>query len=397
MNRIACVWVPHFMAEIEVQRRTEADASISARPLIVCDDRRVLDACSQAFADGVRPGDSLSQALGRCPRAHVVEPDRTHYARVWEGILETLALHTPSVEEEAMGVAYLEARGMGNLYGDEDRWCQAMREAIWDGTHLPAQIGVARAKFAAWMAARTCSPDQSYHAVSGRDRAYLGPLPLDELPLSNEARRRLGLLGIRTMGQLARLPTASAAEQLGPENLQAHRWARGDDDRSLSPRRRQTMEVCCDYEVAETRLGPLVEAMLIKSEGAVAKIHRECLTIQRLTMDVGFDNGAEETRTAWVGGPLDQETLRTTLENLLAKLDDVASGVLEMRLEMIGLAPGRGRQLDLFAHAEAQIRMEESLKRLAKRYAPGAVCHAIVGDPYAPLLAERYAFEEIAP
>ena len=132
--RIACVWVPHLPAQIE-RRRVEEE-----RPLLVVEAGRVLDACPQASARGVRP--RVARALARCPGARVVEAAPDRYRAAWEMALSRLAAHSPTVEDARKGVAYLEARGMGALYGDERAWCQTLREALAQ-TDLDARLGVA--------------------------------------------------------------------------------------------------------------------------------------------------------------------------------------------------------------------------------------------------------------
>ncbi len=387
MARIACVWIPHFVAEVELQQH-------ASRPLIVRDDNRVLGACAGAAASGVRRGELLHRALARCPNACVVPANHAHYQEVWERVVEALATHSPVVEGETWDVAYLDARGMAGLYGCEPSWCQAIGEAVWRGAQLQAQLGVAGSKFAAWMAARSCSPDAGYQVVEQSDRSYLSSFPLDELPLSNETRRRLHLLGIHTMGKYARLPISSVAEQFGPQSQEAHRWARGEDHRPLSGRRRQVLEVRCEYDVAENRREPLLEALLVKSKKALDHLQRRGLTIRRITANIQIDSEEWLERYAWVGGPLGPRKLRTVLGNFLDSLGGDGAGVVEIRLKLLGLEPMMGGQLNLFAHAAGRLRLEETLRKLTQKHSSGCVCRARVRAPSAPLIEERYRLEE---
>lgn len=389
MNRIACVWLPHFTAEVELQRNENA-----VRPLIVCDGKRVLDTCAQAAANGVRPEDPLHQALARCPDAQVVQADYAHYHEAWERAIETLELHSPVVEGGSWGVAYLDAGGMGVLYGSESSWCRAVRQGVWKGVQMKAQVGVADSKFAAWVAARECSSESGCQLVDQSDRSYLAPFPVCDLPLPHEARRRLYLLGIRTAGQFARLPRAAVAEQLGPESLEVHQWSRGEDHRPLLGQRRKVLEVHCEFDVPENRQETIIEAVLGTSSEALGHLHRTGLTIKRLAMRIRLDGGDWLECSAWIGSLLGPKRFRTVLENLLSNLEGDGAGVMEVWLKLIGLEPMIGGQLSLFAHTEGRLRLEETLRKLIQKHSPRCVFRACVRVPDAPLIKDRYALEE---
>jgi nucleotidyltransferase/DNA polymerase involved in DNA repair len=389
MHRIACAWIPHFVAEIELQRNESATS-----PLIVCDGKHVLDSCAQAAAEGVGPEDLLHQALARCPDAHIVQADDAHYQGAWERIVETLELHSPVVEAASWGVAYLDARGMGVLYGSESSWCQAVRQGVWQGAQMKAQVGVADSKFSAWVAARECSSESGCQVVGQSDRSYLASLPVGELPLPNEARRRLYLLGIRTAGQFARLPHAAVAEQLGPESLKAHQWSRGEDQRPLLGQRCKALEVHCEFDAPENRQRAIIGAVLGASSEALSHLHRNGLTTRRVVMEIQLDGGEWLKRSAWIGALLGPKRFHTLLENLLGNLEGDGVGVMEVRLKLIGLEPMIGGQLSLFAHTEGRLRLEETLHKLVQKHSPRCVFRACVRVPDAPLIKDRYALEE---
>ena len=123
MSRIACVWVPHFIAEV-------ARETGEAGPLLVVDGKRVLDASAEAAAVGVRVGELASRALARCPDARAIPVDRARCLEMWERVLDALALHSPVVEDVRWGTAYLDAGGMAGLYGSEATWCGAVRAEV---------------------------------------------------------------------------------------------------------------------------------------------------------------------------------------------------------------------------------------------------------------------------
>ena len=400
-GRVACVRTPHLM--VQVARRQVK----GSRPLLVCQGETVCDACERAASRGVRVGEPLSRALSRCPDARVVRLDARRIGEAWQEALEGLAVHTPTVEDARQGVAYLEARGLGALYGDEGAWCAAVLEDTLAGTALEARMGVAGSRFAAWVAACTapCSPGFRIVPGDGANAAFLAPLSLGWLPLPTEAARRLHLLGIDTLGQFAALSATAVGEQFGPDALPFHRWARGGDDGPLHGRRRQIVEAQIDFDAPEARREPLLAALERGLRDALSDAQARSLTVQRLTLRLRLFEGESWEHTVWVGETLGSGRLREALERLLDGMRGDADrtngeghGVAAARLTVSGLEPATGRQLDLFRHTRERLRFERTLDELARKHPPtGAVAYVRRGHPQACLVADRYHLEPHRP
>ena len=146
---------------------------------------------------------------------------------LWEAFLDRLEEYTPRLELESPGTAYLEAAGMDGLYGSWAAWSGAVLAAADSAGLREARLGIAAGYLAARLAAEYSALATRWHRVAEADRAYLARFPLDTLPLAAEPRRRMGLLGINSLGQLARLSARAVAEQFGPDVLPYYRLACG--------------------------------------------------------------------------------------------------------------------------------------------------------------------------
>jgi len=366
------------------------------RPLVLVEGERVVGMCARASAQGICEGELVSQALGRCSDACVIEADLAHYRRVWESLVDLLGQFSPTVEPAKWGVAYLDATGMGRLYGDERAWFMAIRQRLLQEQQIKVQLGVAATKFGACVAARASQLGPGYRIVAEDDRSYLASFPVDWLPLSDEALRRLGLLGIHTMGRFAELSSSAVAEQFGPESLEAHRWARGQDDRPVIGQQQKVLEAHVEFEVPETRLEPLLAAMLIKSQQGLRDLKRRGLAVKRVEIQLRFCGGTSARGSVWVGDLLGPRKLRAILENLLAGLTGEGDGVMEGWLRMVGLELWVGKQLGLFAHAESRQHMASTLRKLASKHSSGRIVQACIVAPNTPLVGHRYGLREFS-
>src|SRR4030042_1125398 len=169
---VACVHIPRFAIEVERQRRNDV-----ATRLILIGDATVFDCSLGAEASGVRRGRRRAEPLA----------------------------------DELIAALH---RRLGFM----------------------AAVGTAGGKFTARVAAQTTRPGLAKIVPLNEEASFLVPLSVDLLPASDAMRWRLGLLGLHTMGDVARLPLGAFQSQFGPEGRRCWGLARGVDNEPLAPR-----------------------------------------------------------------------------------------------------------------------------------------------------------------
>jgi protein ImuB len=266
-------------------------------------------------------------------------------------------------------------------------------------------MGVAGTRFATWVAACTSDLPPGFQDVVCDTGTFLAPYSVRWLPLSDETRRRLNLLGLRTLGQFAALSPTAIGEQFGPEALRFHRWARGQDDGPLMGRRRQVLEARLYFEEPEARREPLLDALERGLRQMLAEADARALTMQRLGLRLPGE-GARES-SLWVGEclaggeGLAPGQMRALLARLLDNLprDELEEdwGLSEIILTVTGLEPAQGRQLDLFRHTAEGLQLERTLGELARKHPAGCVARVQSGQSAAALVADRYRLEAYTP
>ena len=145
-------------------------------------------------------------------------------------LLRVALAHSPRVEDAGAGRVYLDAAGLEGLFGDEPRLAARLRDAA-AAAGVEIRVGIAESRIAALAAARL-GPGVMI-VEPGGDAAYLAPAPLSLLDLPEETATRLSRWGLRTLGELAALPTAGLFERLGGDGVRLQRLARGEDPRPL--------------------------------------------------------------------------------------------------------------------------------------------------------------------
>ncbi|MBI2526654.1 MAG: hypothetical protein HYV93_11780 [Candidatus Rokubacteria bacterium] len=204
-------------------------------------------------------------------------------------LLEVALAHSPRVESAGPGLAYLDATGLRGLFGEEaeigERLCQVAAEL-----GLSVRVGIAGSRAGALLAARW--GDGVAVIPPGDEAAYLAPAPLALLDLPKETARLLERWGIRTLGELSRLPTPALFERLGADGPRLQALARGEDPRPLSPWAPPRMlEENVEGDWAMDTLEPIVAHLADLAGRVCARLSREGLSGDAFEWSCRLDDG----------------------------------------------------------------------------------------------------------
>src|SRR2546429_413152 len=112
----ACCWIPLFPLRCETARQPEL-ASLPVALVGPDDTRRVWQLSSLARHAGVKPGMTVSQAIGLCPALKLCEPVPVHYDAQFSRLLAALGQVSPVIEPAELGRAYVGTDGLERLFG----------------------------------------------------------------------------------------------------------------------------------------------------------------------------------------------------------------------------------------------------------------------------------------
>jgi DNA polymerase IV len=220
-----------------------ADPSLRGRPVVVggLGPRGVVAAASyEARRFGVHSAMPMVRARRACPDAVFLAPRFDAYEAASRTVMTILRSFTPVVEPIALDEAFLDVRAVRRLHGTGPEIAAKIRRRVRDGTGLTASVGVAVTKQLAKLASDLAKPDGLLVVEPGTELGFLHPLPVERLwGVGPATRRRLGRLGVRTVGDLAAVPVEKLVGEIGRahgEHLHALAWNR--DERAVEPDRR---------------------------------------------------------------------------------------------------------------------------------------------------------------
>lgn len=224
-----------FFASVELLDRPE----LRGHPVIVGSPAGrgvVLSATYEARAYGVHSAMPMSRARRLCPQATIIPPSHGKYSEVSKGVMEIFHTITPLVEPIASDEAFLDVGGARRRLGPPTAVAAMIREQVLDRYGITCSVGVASSKFVAKLASKQCKPDGLLVVPAGQVVEFLHPLPVSALwGVGERTEQSLVRLGIRTVGDLARVPSSTLQRELGQAvggHLAALAWGR--DERPVS-------------------------------------------------------------------------------------------------------------------------------------------------------------------
>jgi DNA polymerase-4 len=226
-------WVLHvdldqFLAAVELLRRPE----LRGRPIVVGGDgdpakRGVVSTASyEARAFGVHSGLPLRTAARRCPEAVFLPVDRPVYEAASAEVMAALRAYGAVVEVLGWDEAFVAVEGE-----DPEAVAAELRRRVREATGLDSSVGIGRNKLQAKLATGFGKPGGVFRLTGDNWYEVLGDRPTDALwGIGRKTARRLGDLGIDTVGRLAGTDPEKLAARLGPATGPwLVRTARGED------------------------------------------------------------------------------------------------------------------------------------------------------------------------
>ena len=210
-----------------------------------------------------------------------------------------------------------------------------------------------------------------------------------DAPIAPELRR----WGLRTLGDLAALPSADLSARLGQQGLQWQRWSRGEDARPLVPAGvADTFEASLDLEWPIDGLEPLSFVLARLFDPLCERLERQDRGVVVLHIRLTLVTRATHERSVELPAPMrDPRVLRT-----LALLDlesHPPAAAIDRVTVAVDVTEGRILQFGLFARALPAETLVTLMARLGALMGSDRVGAPSLVDTYRPGAFTMAAFE----
>ena len=210
-------------------------------PSVVAGDKEsrhsiILAKSTPAKKYGIQTGEPLFQALEKCPDLKIVEPDYALYVEASRHFVEMLRKFSPAVEQYSIDEAWVDMTGTERLWGPPRLAAEQMRRRIWEELGFTVNVGISSNKLLAKMAGDFEKPNKVHTLFPEEVEAKFWPLPVRDLFLVGAAtERKLRMLGIYTIGDLARADVGLLKKRLGKHGETIWHFANGRNADAVTP------------------------------------------------------------------------------------------------------------------------------------------------------------------
>jgi DNA polymerase IV len=356
-----------FFAAVEQRDHPE----LRGRPVIIggdSDSRGVVSTCSyEARKFGVHSAMPTAQAKRLCPNGIYIHPDHAKYSAVSRQMFAILARYTPLIEGLSVDEAFLDVTGSQKLFGDGVTIAQRLKDEIRAELNLTASVGVSYNKFLAKLASDLEKPNGLVVITPADLDSRVHPLPITRLwGVGQKSGEQLMRLGLRTIGDVARMDVSRMRRYLGSLADHLYLLAQGLDERPVEPHREAKsigQETTFAQDVRDVAF--LEATLLAQVETIARRMRRKGVESRTVTLKLRYAPFRTITRSHTLPNPTALEkSLYQTAKLLLAKCGLTRDDAI--RLIGVSVGPfstaGETQQLSLFDDVQSDIKQQDLSK-----------------------------------
>lgn len=331
---------------------------------------------------GIKTGMAIAEARALCPQAIFVSPSYRDYAAFSSRINNILKDFSDLVEPYSIDESFVDVTGTLHLFGTPLEVAQQIQSRINHEIGVGVNIGIGPSKLVAKMAAELEKPNKIISLSLEDWPKVIWPLPVKELfGVGSRIGRWLNMIGVRTIGELARLPVEQLRKRYGVIGEILHFSAHGIDFSPVNPGSLEVIKSVGNQITLprDYRGYSQIQVVILELAEEVAQRARKAGYIgRRVTLTLKDPNFITEAHSMVLPEYTDitQEIYEAGIL-LMKKYWDPQVIVRLVGLTLSELIKGRGKQMDLFARREKLERIDRATDLIRSRWGHNSIKRAI--------------------
>ncbi|HVO36694.1 MAG TPA: DNA polymerase IV [Candidatus Acidoferrum sp.] len=285
----------HFYTATEEREHPK----LKGKPVIVGADpkegkgRGVVHTCNyEARKFGVRSGMPISKAWKLSPQAVYLRPNFDLYLKVSIEIMELLRGYADKFEQWGIDEAFLDVTSRVKDYSEAEIFARQIKKDILEKQRLTCSIGIGPNKLVAKIASDFQKPDGLTIVKAEDAESFLAPLPVRKLLwVGRKTEHKLGVMGIKTIGDIAHYDPAVLVETFGVAGTQFYLMAHGIDTSEVEERQGiKSTSRDVTFEEDTTDFQFVLSTLDRLSEEVHSDVMRQNLLFRTVTIRVRYEN-----------------------------------------------------------------------------------------------------------
>ena len=292
----------HFYTAVE----TRENPALSGKPVIVGANpkgghgRGVVSTSNyEARKAGVRSGMPISHAWKMCPEAFYLPPNFPLYIQVSNEIMSIARKYADKFEQWGIDEAFLDTSSKVKRFEEAEALAKQLKQEIYEKQHLTCSIGVSFNKLVAKIASDYQKPNGLTIVKPEEIAKFMHPLAVRKLLwVGRKTEEKLKVLGIATIGDLARCDPAVLLETFGVTGTQLYLSAQGVDCSEVEERTEaKSISHETTFEDDTSDKLTIAQALDAISEEVSKEAQEQNLFFKTVTIKVRFRNFETHTRS----------------------------------------------------------------------------------------------------
>ena len=334
-----------------------------------------------AKAAGVKTGEAIWQAKGKCPGLVCLPPDYRKYLRFSRLARKIYADYTDKIEAFGIDECFVDVTGSAALFGDGPKIAGEIRRRIREEMGVTASVGVSWNKIFAKLGSDMKKPDATTVITEENFRQVVWPLPVEELLyVGRSTKTKLNNRAVFSIGDLAARDVHLLKLTLGVWGETLWTFANGLDAAPVA----QSGEESFVKSVGNSTTTPrdLVNSEDVKmivyvlAESVAARLRRHGLKCRTVAVHIrnkelySFERQGKLPTPSFLASDISGKALELFRQNYTWDRPIRSLGVRGADL----VTEHGAVQLDMFAPDSAeQEQLERTLDRLRERFGPYCV------------------------
>ena len=329
----------------------------------------------------IKTGESVPEALRKCPDLVLVPPNYNLYQKSSKAFIGILKEYGPTVEQYSIDEAYMDMTGTESLFGKPEDVANVIRERIYRELGFTVNIGISNNKVLAKMASDFRKPDKVHTLWLGEIKDKMWVLPASDLFFVGRATtRKLNGLGIKTIGELAQTDLSIIKSHFGKHGEVIWSFANGIDFSAVEPvpppNKGYGNSTTIAFDVTDSNTAKLV--LLSLAETVSARLRDDNVKIKVISVGIrdynlGYYSHQKKLKTA-------TNITREIYESACQVFDEMWDKVpiRHLGIHTSQVVTEETRQLNLFDDMdyEKQERLDRAVDDIRKRFGADSIVRA---------------------
>ena len=165
---------------------------------------------------GIHTAETIVSALNKCPNLVIVPPRFEIYEEYSGKFIKILEQYSPDIQKVSIDEAFIDMTETCHLFGKPMEVAEQIKNQIRDELGFTVNVGVSVNKLLAKMASDFKKPDLCHSLFPNEIEEKMWGLPVGELYfVGRSAKKKMELLGIKTIGDLAKTDIKLLKSHLG--------------------------------------------------------------------------------------------------------------------------------------------------------------------------------------